>query len=160
MGFLDHECQEFVIAGISRVFYLLYSASLQSRSVPRMNNVIKAHLCVHDYYLPGKLLWRILYRLIGLQVLVSCFTQKSGQRHFYGDSGSHWNCVCVFFPTDEVHMERTSANVYMCLFVGVYLLKLFVLVRFLEWLNALEQPSAILSVAVCIAAGGNEILRN
>lgn len=61
MGFLDHECQEFVSAGISRVFYLLYSASLQSRSVPRMNNAIKAHLCVHDYYLPGKLLWQILW---------------------------------------------------------------------------------------------------
>lgn len=95
IGFLDHECQEFVSAGISSVPYLLYNASLQSGSVSRMNNVIKAHLCVHDYYLPGKLLWQILYRLIGLQVLVRCFTQKSGQRHFYGDSGPRWNCVCV-----------------------------------------------------------------
>lgn len=72
----------------------------------------------------------------------------------------HAGIVCVFFPTDAVHMERTSANVYMCLFVGVYFLKLFVLVRFLEWLSALEQPSGILSVAICITAEGNEILSN
>lgn len=45
MGFLDHECQGFVSAGIISLPYLLYSAALQSSCVSRMNNVIKAHLC-------------------------------------------------------------------------------------------------------------------
>lgn len=67
----------------------------------------------------------------------------------------HAGIVCVFFPTDAAHMEKTSANVYKGFFVEVYLLQLFVLVRFLEWLSASEQPSGILSVA-----GGKEILNN
>lgn len=159
MGFLDHECQGFVSAGTINLRYLLYGAALQSSSVSRMNNMIKAHLCVHDYYLPGKLLWQILYRLIDLQVVVSCFSRNQGTDTFMETFG-HTGIVCVFFPTDAAHMERTSANVYKCLFVGVYLLQLFVLVRFLEWLSALEQPSGILSVAICITAGGKEILNN
>lgn len=68
--------------------------------------------------------------------------------------------MCVFFPTDAAHMERTSANVYKCLFAGVYLLQLFVLGRFLECLSASEQPSGILSVATCTTAGGKETLNN
>lgn len=78
MGFLDHECQGFVSAGIISLPYLLYSAALQSSCVSRMNNVIKAHLCVHNYYLLGKMLWQILYRLLDLQVLGSCFSRNQG----------------------------------------------------------------------------------
>lgn len=158
-GFLDHECQGFVSAGIISLPYLLCNAALQSSSVSRMNNVIKAHVCVHNYHLPGKLLWQILYRLIGLQVLVSCFSRNQSRDTSMEILG-HTGVPCVFFPTDAVHMEKTSANVYKCLFVGVYLLQLFVPVRFLEWLSALEQPSGILSVVICITAGAKEILNN
>lgn len=137
MGFLDHECQGFVSAGIISLLYLLYNAALQSSSVSRMNNVITAHPSVHHYHLPGKLPWQILYRLTDLQVLVSCSSRNHG-RETSMDTLGHTGIVCMFFPTAAVHMERTSANVYKCLFVGVYLLELFVLVRFLKWLSASE----------------------
>lgn len=159
MGFLDHECQGFVSPGIISLPPLLSNAALQSSSVSRMNHVIKAPLCVHLCYLPGELLWQILHRLIELRVLVSCLSRNQG-RDTSTETLGHTGVVCVSFPTDAVHMERTSANVYKCLFVGVYLLQLFVLVRFLVWLSASEQPSGILSVAICITAGGKEILNN
>lgn len=91
MGFLDHECQGFVSAGMISLPYL---AALQSSCVSRMNNVIKAHLCVHNYYLPGKLLWQILYRLLDLQVLVSCFSRNQGTDTSMETLG-HGGIVCV-----------------------------------------------------------------
>lgn len=120
-------------------FTVLLCRAVLSIHLSRMNNALKAHLCEHLYYLPGKLLWQILYRLIDLQVLVSCSSRNQGRDTFMETLG-HTGIVCVFFLTDAVHMERASANVYKCLFVGVYLLQLFVLLRFSEWLSALEQP--------------------
>lgn len=116
MGFLDHECRGFVSAGIISLPCLLYDAALQSSSVSRMNNVITAHLSVHLYYVPGKLPWQILYRLIDLQVLVSCFSRNQG-RDTSMETLGHIEIVCMFFPTAAVHMGGTHANVYKCLFV-------------------------------------------
>lgn len=90
---------------------------------------------------------------------MSC-SSRNQSRDTLMETLGHPGVLCLFFPTDAVHMERTSAHVYKCLFVGVDLLQLFVPVRFLERLSASEQPSGILSVAICITAGGKEILNN
>lgn len=114
-GFLDHESQGFVSAGIISLPYLLSNAALQSSSMSRMNNVIKAHLCVHDYSLPGKLLGEILYWLIDLQVLVSCWKQKSGQRHLDGQWLTLELCAC------SSQQMRSIWRGLLQLFASVYL---------------------------------------